>query len=147
MNNLDITEHKFRKGDGNVQGYSHDRQFAINPLAEAPFKTMVHEWAHILLGHTAPDYPYAAHQGIAEFQAEAVSLLTCHELDIEGFDASSSRAYIQQWLKGGASEYLTETGELAVTDHVVREVFSVTDKILVAGRKAHYDKLVEAQTN
>lgn len=141
MEHLDITEVTFRKGDGNTQGYSHEREFALNPVAESPFKTMMHEWAHILLGHTAADYQYAAHQGVAEFQAEAVALLVCRELDVEGFDEANSRGYIQHWLDGDSSEYVNEHGELAVNDHVVREIFSATDKILLAGRKSHYDQL------
>lgn len=141
---LDVTEEKFSHGDGNTQGYSIDRRFALNPLAEYPFKTMIHEWAHILLGHT--DGGYGEHpRDIAEFQAEAVALLVCNELDVEGYDAANSRGYIQNWLGGKTADYLDENGELAVTDFVVRNIFSVTDKILVAGRKAHYDKLAEQQ--
>jgi len=143
MTVLDITETKFTHHDGNCQGYSVDRKFALNPAnCESPFKTMIHEWAHIMLGHTAGGY--AEHpRSIAEFQAEAVALLVCHELDVEAFDASKSRGYIQHWLTGKTADYLDAEGQLLVTDSVVRNIFSVTDRILVAGRKKHYDKLVE----
>jgi hypothetical protein len=144
MAELDITEVKFSVLDFNMQGYSKDRTFALNPVCESPFKTMIHEWAHILLGHTEGGYKEHP-RDIAEFQAEAVALLTCHELDVEAFDASKSRGYIQHWLAGKSADYLDGNGDLAVNDAVVRNIFSVTDRILVAGRKAHYDKLVEQQ--
>jgi antirestriction protein ArdC len=143
MAELDITETKFQHDDGNCQGYSVDRRFALNPAnCESPFKTMVHEWAHILGGHTVGGYKEHP-RDIAEFLAEAVALLVCHELDVEAFDAASSRGYIQGWLKGKTADYLDNNGQLLVTDSVVREIFSITDRILVAGRKKHYDKLVE----
>jgi hypothetical protein len=139
---LDVTETRFSHHDGNVQGYSVDRKFALNPVAVSPFKTMIHEWAHILLGHTEDHGTKKEHpRDIREFQAEAVALLVCTELDVEQFDAASSRAYIQGWLKGSTVDYLDDDGNLAVNDNVVRSIFSVTDKILVAGRKSHYDQL------
>lgn len=145
MTVLDITETKFRAIDGDVQGYSVDRKFALNPAnCESPFKTMIHEWAHIMSGHTVGGYKQHP-RDIAEFEAEAVALLVCHELGVEAFDAESSRGYIQGWLQGKTADYLDDTGDLLVTDSVVRNIFSVTDRILVAGRKKHYDKLVEQQ--
>lgn len=134
MKALDVTEVPFSHPNGNTQGYSHDREFAINPVAEYPFKTMIHEWAHILLGHTAEDYEYHDHRGIAEFQAESVALLVCSDLGVDQFDASASRGYIQNWLSGTDAEFLTEDGELAVTDTAVRKIFAVVDEILTAGR-------------
>jgi antirestriction protein ArdC len=142
---LDLTEVPFADQDGNKQGYSQDRTFAINPVAEAPLKTAIHEWAHISFGHTTPDQlsKYREHRGIFEFQAEAVALLVCKELGVEGFDESASRAYIQNWLGPQTGDFVKD-GEL-VDDSVVRSIFSVTDKILVAGRKRHYDKLSESE--
>lgn len=142
---LDIKQVPFDSGDGNVQGYSVERKFALNPVAVAPFKTMIHEWAHVLLGHTTKSElaEYKSHRGIKEFQAEAVALLVCRELGIEGFDESASRAYIQHWLAGTAHDYVKD-GEL-VEDSTVRAIFNVADKILVAGRKRHWDKLAEKE--
>src|SRR5262249_26096061 len=51
---LQVEEIPFHEMNGNVQGYSSKRQFAINPLAELPTKTLFHELAHIELGHTKP---------------------------------------------------------------------------------------------
>ena len=152
LKELDIEEVPFSHHDGNVQGYSAGRKLALNPVAASPFKTLIHEMAHIVLGHTDEDNirEYQRHRGIREFQAEATALLVCKELDVEGFDDSASRAYIQSWLSRdgrGASDFLERQGvsgkvEL-IDDDVVREIFSAVDKILTAGRKRHFDKLAE----
>jgi hypothetical protein len=149
---LDIEEVKFSHSDGNTQGYSVNRTFALNPVAVSPFKTMIHELAHIVLGHTDKESlaEYQTHRGIKEFQAEAVALLVSRELEVEGFDESASRAYIQNWLgidRGSVPDQLTWNDEIEdvdlVNDQVVREIFSVTEKILIAGRKRHFEKLAE----
>lgn len=142
---LDIQQVGFKHSDGNTQGYSVDRKVALNPVAVAPLKTLIHEIAHVVLGHTDKDglAEYAKHRGIKEFQAEAVALLVCRELEVEGFDESASRAYIQSWLAGSATDYID--GNKLVDDSDVREIFSATDKILVAGRKRHFDKLAESE--
>lgn len=155
---LDITEVPFAHHDGNTQGYSTGRNLAVSPVAAAPMKTAMHEIAHIVLGHTAvdadgaPQFDYANHRGVAEFQAEAVALLVCNELAIEGFDASASRAYIQHWLGSHATDYVhhdDSIGDTAldVNDSTVRAIFSAVDKVLVAGRKSHYAKQAAAEAD
>lgn len=152
MKVLDLKEVKFKNADGNVQGYSIDRKFALNPVGAQPFKTMIHEWAHIVCGHTTDEAiktQYQQHRGVCEFQAEATALLVCRELGVD-FNEDDCRGYIQHWLDAeGANgvqhtDYLDESGELLVTNKVVREIFAAADKILLAGRKAHFDKLAEA---
>lgn len=144
---LDITEEKFSHGDGNTQGYSVERRFAINPVAANPAKTMMHELAHIVLGHTTEEgiAKYGSsvnHRGVAEFQAEATALLVCKELGID-CDESGSRSYIQTWLAGKATDYVTEDARL-VDDASVRAIFTAVDKIIVAGRSRHYAALIES---
>lgn len=150
---LGVEQVAFRDGDGNTQGYSIDKRFAINPVAAWPAKTMMHELAHIVLGHTTAEgvqkYQTHSHRGIAEFQAEATALLVCRELGVE-FDESGSRAYIQHWLGDqGVADRLqwdtTQDDVALVTDAIVKQVFSATDKIIVAGRKRHYDKQAEEE--
>lgn len=151
--NLDITEVPFAQGDGNIQGYAFERNLAMNPVASQPMATMIHEIAHIVLGHTAKDKSadYAKHRGTMEFQAEAVALLVCKELDVPGYDDAESRGYIQHWLgcEWGPSEYTAwddEAGDtVLVEDSTITEIFTAVDKILVAGRKAHYEKLKDAE--
>jgi hypothetical protein len=145
LESLDIQRVPFRKADGNIEGYAYERKLALNPVTVSPFETAIHEIAHIVLGHTSKDRSgdYAKHRGVMEFQAEAVALLVNRELDVDGYDEAASRAYIQSWLGGTASDYVD--GNKLVDNDVVREIFSATDKILVAGRKRHYDKLAESE--
>ncbi len=125
--NLDIREGRFRSLDGNTQGYSYGREYAINPTAKYPTKTLFHEIGHIVLGHTTSDQQaeYVQHRGIKEFQAEATAHLTTNELGVATEeDASVSRGYLQGWLQ-----------DQRPSDIAIRGVFSATDKILRAGRR------------
>jgi hypothetical protein len=120
LGELNIKRVPFRELNGNVQGFSWGRNIAINPVATDPLGTMYHELGHVVLGHTEPDKAaqYALHRGVYEFQAEATSYLTMHELDVMGEEqASESRAYIQGWIR-----------DERPSDLAVRQVFSATDK-------------------
>jgi hypothetical protein len=126
LGTLRITRAPYTLLDGNTQGFSWGRNIAINPVATDPLGTTFHELGHVVLGHTEPDKAaqYATHRGIFEFQAEATSYLTMHELGVVSEDqASESRAYIQGWLR---TERPSDAG--------IRQVFSATDTILRAGR-------------
>lgn len=131
LKTLDIKQVPFKHADGNTQGYSIERKFAINPVAAHPWKTTFHELAHIVLGHTSKDKAaqYNSHRGIFEFQAEAVAYLIAHEVELTDWDASESRAYIQTWLKGTGQEE-------EVTEAHIKQVFAAVNKILKAGRPA-----------
>jgi antirestriction protein ArdC len=125
---LEITRIPFECIDGNTQGYSTERQFALNPVAVNPQKTTLHEVAHIVLGHTTDGAhaDYVAHRGHKEFAAEATAFLAMRELGLLDDDAASeSRGYIQHWLR-----------EERPTDAEVRQVFHAVDTILRAGRPA-----------
>lgn len=111
--------------NGNVQGFSFEdaagRHVAINPAAAYPAKTMLHELAHLTLGHCSDgDH---THRGIAEFEAESTAYLVAKELELIAWDASESRAYIQTWLGG-----------VEVTEDHITRVFAAVNKILAAGR-------------
>ena len=104
---LEIDCVAFNMVNGNVQGFSfvddNGRHLALNPTAAYPVKTMLHELAHLVLGHCkAGDN---AHRGLAEFEAEAAAYLAAKELELIAWDPAESRAYIQRWLGG------TEIGE------------------------------------
>lgn len=122
---LDIKQVSYDLADGNTQGYSTGKTFALNPVAAQPLHTTFHELGHIVLGHTSKEQvgDYAAHRGIKEFQAEAVAYILSHELGLENFDAEVSRAYVRGWLQGGEVE-----------DKAIRQVFGAVSKILKAGR-------------
>jgi len=128
---LDIKQVEYQLADGNTQGYSQKREFALNPVAAHPMKTLFHELGHIVLGHTSDEQiaEYSSHRGIKEFQAEAVAYLLAHELDLTDWDASESRAYVRGWLRGGE-----------VSDKDIRQVFGAVSRILTAGRSAEEDE-------
>lgn len=131
LKTLDIKQVPFKELDGNCQGYSIERKFAVSPVAAHPWKTTFHELAHIVLGHTAKAElaEYKQHRGIREFQAEAVAYLLAHEVELTDWDAAESRAYIQGWL--------SNTGQAEeVTEKHIRAVFAAVNKILRAGRPA-----------
>ncbi|HKV85184.1 MAG TPA: hypothetical protein VJN88_11540, partial [Ktedonobacterales bacterium] len=126
LDTLKIKRIPFQHLSGNVQGYSVERELAINPMAVYPEKTMLHEMGHIILGHTVTTNlgEYAQHRGLMEFQAEATAYLAGHELDLyEEESAANSRGYIQTWLK-----------DEQPSERAIRLVFAVTDQILRSGR-------------
>jgi hypothetical protein len=128
LSNLAIEQIPYDMLDGNTQGFSTGREFAINPVAVNPLKTTFHEIGHIVLGHTRPEQMplYEVHRGVYEFQAESTAYLVGNELEVlDETSASESRGYIQNWLRGERP-----------SDIAIRQVFSVTDQILKAGRLA-----------
>lgn len=96
---LEIERISFTDTDGNCQGYARRRQIAINPVAQLPHKTLFHEAAHVVLGHTTEaDFADTERtpKNLREVEAEAVALLCCEALSLEGADYC--RGYIQNWL-------------------------------------------------
>jgi antirestriction protein ArdC len=86
---LNIEQIPFDSIDGNCQGFSRNRQIAINPVAQLPHKTLFHELAHVVLGHTSEaDFSDTDQtpRSLREVEAEAVSLLCCESLGLEGAD-------------------------------------------------------------
>jgi Zn-dependent peptidase ImmA (M78 family) len=98
---LDIQQIPFTETDGNCQGYARKREIAINPVTQLPHKTLFHELAHVVLGHTSEaDFTDTERtpKNLREVEAEAVALLCCEALNVEG--AEFCRGYIQNWLSG-----------------------------------------------
>lgn len=132
LRKLDIKKRKYTLVDGNTQGYSTGRDLAINPVAVYPFKTLLHEMAHIVAGHTTEDQlaEYQHHRGRFEFEAEGAAYLLMNELGaLKQFDAAESRHYIQTWLKDEQPD-----------EKSIRRVFSTADKILRAGLPEREEK-------
>jgi antirestriction protein ArdC len=122
---LNVDRVPFTMVDGNAQGFAFEdtdgRHLALNPTAAYPAKTLLHELAHLTLGHCkAGD---ETHRGVAEFEAEATAYLVAKELELVNWDAAESRAYIQNWL-----------GDAEVTEDNISRVFAAVNKILTAGR-------------
>jgi hypothetical protein len=125
---LGAREVYFDQVNGNLQGWSRGTEFAINPMAVHPNKTLFHELGHIILGHTLAHHyeEYQAHRGIMEFQAEATAYLLMNELELmDDETASHIRGYIRHWL-----------GEEHPPDQAIRQVFTTADRLLRAGRVA-----------
>jgi hypothetical protein len=118
---LGIEEISFEHLNGNVQGYARHRQIAINPLAQLPIKTALHEASHVLL-HTGEemldgeDTP----RNLKEVEAEATALLCLESLGLDG--AEYCRGYIQNWLAGAE-----------IPERSAQRIFAAADKILKAG--------------
>jgi hypothetical protein len=89
--------------DGNCQGFARDRKVAVSPVAVMPYKTLFHELAHVVLGHTAQaslnDGSERTPRSLGEVEAECVALLCCESLGLPG--AKFSRGYIQSFGSDG----------------------------------------------
>jgi len=119
---LGITEIPFDHPDGNTQGFAKGRSIAVSPIAGAPWKTLLHELGHILLGHQQPGTDGAdTVRSLAEAEAEAVALLCLDTLNLPG--SEYARGYIQHWY--GRNEPLPERSAV--------RIFRAADAILKAG--------------
>lgn len=119
---LNITRTAFHHGNGNVQGYANSRrEVAINPMAQLPYKTMFHELAHIVLGHTdMTAHGFKLPTNIQEVEAESTAMLCVATLDLPGVEYC--RGYIQNWLKGNE-----------IPEKSAQAIFKAADTILKAG--------------
>jgi antirestriction protein ArdC len=127
---LSIERVPFDHTDGNCQGFARKRQIAINPLAQLPHKTLFHELAHVTLGHTTDSDlsdTETTPRSLCEVEAEAVALLCCESLDLEGADYC--RGYIQNWLQRGV-----DRNSEAIPEKSAQKIFRAADQILRAGR-------------
>jgi hypothetical protein len=127
---LDIERIAFTDTDGNCQGYAKRRQIAINPVAQLPHKTLFHETAHVILGHTSEaDFTDTERtpKNLREVEAEAVALLCCEALNLEGADYC--RGYIQNWL----CPAIGYNGD-GIPEKSAQKIFRAADQILRAGR-------------
>ncbi|MFI2837580.1 hypothetical protein [Mycolicibacterium sp. PDY-3] len=145
LQTLDIKMVPFEMIDGNVQGYSFDRNIAINPVAAEPEPTFAHEMFHILHGHTVRAVGAAAltadmltphDEGLGEFEAEGASYLFCNELEIP-FNKEESRAYLQNWLSRSA----LIGADMRPPDSSMRKVFKNVDVALNAGYEPQEQEL------
>jgi antirestriction protein ArdC len=124
LQTLNITRTPFDEINGNVQGFAHQREIAVSPIAELPLKTTLHEMAHVVLGHTTSQkFVDLRHmdRNIREVEAESVALICCESLGLPG--AEAARGYIQHWLHG----------EKEIPNQSAMRIFSAAHKILKAG--------------
>lgn len=126
MGRLGITEEAFSHMDGNAQGYAkpNEKTIAINPVAQLPLKTTIHEMAHCILHSTDAMIADGSILDVSlkECEAESVTLIVSDALGLEGQEYS--RDYIQHWW--GVGNEIPEMN--------ARRIFTAAGKILDAGR-------------
>jgi antirestriction protein ArdC len=124
LETLQIERVPFEDLDGNTQGYAlRGQKIAVSPIAETPSRTLFHELGHQLLGHCDESDltdSEVTPRDIREMEAEAVALLCCESLGLEG--AVFSRGYIQSWGQGQT-----------FTERSAQRIFHAADRILKAG--------------
>jgi antirestriction protein ArdC len=124
---LNVQEVPFTRLNGNIMGHARQRQISISPLNPLPHKTLFHELAHVLLGHTSEAEQADGEitpRSLREAEAEAVALICCEALGLEG--AAQSRGYIQSWWGPGNP----------IPERSAQQILRVADQILRAGRPA-----------
>jgi hypothetical protein len=128
LSRLQIEPIPFTHTDGNCQGFARGRGVAVSPLAAFPFKTLIHECAHVLLGHTAEHEQADGEltpRSLREVEAEGVAMLVCAALQLPGIEYS--RGYIQAWNRDGQP----------IPERSAARIFKTADQILRAGRPDH----------
>ena len=125
LETLEVQEVPFVSFDGNSQGYAQGRSIAINPVAALPYKTLFHELAHIMLGHTT-DETFKEARPLNEAEAELVALLCLESLGLPGTEYS--RGYVQHWLNAAS-----------IPERSAQRIFRAADMILKAGTKQNIE--------
>ena len=117
---FDIKKIDYESTNGNCQGYCYPKEktFAVSELAENPFKTAIHEIAHIRLGHADVDDT----RDIKELEAESVAYIVLSVLGAENDVLEKMRGYIQNWFKGNE-----------VPDKNAQRIMKVANEILKVG--------------
>ncbi len=112
---------KFEHINGNVQGYADvaKKELAINPMADHPEMTVLHEVAHIALKHNE----VKIEKEIKEVEAETVAYIVGSLIGLSEQELSDSRGYIQNWL-----------GNNKISDKTCKRIFKVADAIIKAGK-------------
>jgi antirestriction protein ArdC len=130
LRTLKIERIPFDYLNGNAQGFARQHSIAVSPIAFAPHRTLFHELAHVVLGHTGETEELSDGEEISgnlrEVEAECVALICCESLRLAG--AEFCRGYIQHWLQG-------ET----ILERSAQRIFKAADQILRAGREGGAD--------
>lgn len=140
---LDIEVEDFAHGDGNVVGYATARRtVAINPVSHHHMHTLLHEVAHIVLGHLEGGDGdladgYTLTRSLKEFEAEAVAYIVASAIGTADESAlSDSRGYIQAYY--GQMD-APDDGRI-VSDETASRILGAADTILRAGRHSSGDE-------
>ena len=89
-------------------------------------KTLIHELAHILLGHTDDLTEYAEHRGLMETEAESVSYVVA---GLVGFDtAPYSVGYVAGWSDADADLIRSTAARVLTAVHQVATILDPADE-------------------
>ncbi|NEN07703.1 ImmA/IrrE family metallo-endopeptidase [Diaminobutyricibacter tongyongensis] len=112
---------------GELHGYSDAarRQVVLNAAlsAQQAAKTLIHETAHILLGHTENLADYSHHRGLAETEAESVAYVVA---GLTGFDTSDySIGYIAGWANADSTLIASTATRVLRTVHTITGILGL----------------------
>lgn len=106
---------------GQKNGYTNPEQKLIvldaDLSREHTAKTLIHETAHVLLGHTENMTDYTLHRGLMETEAESVAYIVA---GLIGFDTSAySIGYIAGWAEADTALIKSTAGRVLHTAHQI----------------------------
>lgn len=97
-------------------------------------KSMIHELAHVLLGHTEDMAEYVEHRGLMETEAESVAYIVS---GMAGFDTSAySVGYIAGWADGDTDLIKSTAVRVLRTAHQIAEIITPEDDATDDGEDA-----------
>lgn len=118
----------FEKMNGNIQGYAKtkEKKLAINPIAEDPEMTILHEVAHIALKHCDVKYSddLEIDHTLKELEAETVAYIVGSILKLSDAELKRSRGYVQGFFK-----------EHEIPEKQAKNIMATANKILKTGMK------------
>jgi hypothetical protein len=130
LRTLEIERVRFDYLNGNAQGFARRREISVSPIAFAPHRTLFHEMAHVILGHTSEVVEMNDGEEISvnlrEVEAECIALICCESLRLSG--GEFCRGYIQHWLQGEP-----------IPERSAQRIFKASDQILRFGREGGGD--------
>ncbi|MFP3467592.1 ArdC-like ssDNA-binding domain-containing protein [Leifsonia sp. SIMBA_070] len=114
----------YRPLPGSRNGYTdpHARAVVLDDRLSAVHtaKTLIHEAAHILLGHTSDPLDYVSHRGVMEVEAESVAYIVA---GLAGFDTSAySIGYITGWANADTDLIKSTAARVLQSSHRIAEL-------------------------
>ncbi|TCL77888.1 MULTISPECIES: ArdC family protein [unclassified Rathayibacter] len=92
---------------------------------EQAAKTLIHETAHVLMGHVDDLEEYAQHRGVMEVEAESVAFVTA---GLAGFDTSAySVGYVASWSNCDADVIRGTAARVLTTAHHIAAILDADD--------------------
>ncbi|TAM67825.1 MAG: DUF1738 domain-containing protein [Microbacteriaceae bacterium] len=121
---------EFRPIQGTKNGYSDPEEMAVvidaDLSPEHTAKTLIHETAHVVLGHTEDLAEYLEHRGLMETEAESVAYVVA---GLVGFDTSAySVGYIAGWSEGDADLIKSTATRVLRAAHQIAEILDPEDE-------------------